>query len=84
MAHRVFAVRERDGEFVQTVAGRAPIIVVYVASITGGVLAVDEESLEARTFTPREIPWDELAFRSTYEALRDYVDGRWTRRVDGR
>jgi 8-oxo-dGTP diphosphatase len=54
-------------------AGRTPIIVVYAATCIGGVLAVDEEGLEARGFTPDAIPWDDLAFRSTREALRDYL-----------
>jgi len=58
-------------------SGRAPIIIVYAASMTSGVLTIDEESLEARTFARDEIPWDELAFRSTYEALRAYVEKHW-------
>src|SRR5688500_2158961 len=57
-------------------AGRAPVIVVYAATKISGVLEVDDESLEAREFTIDEIPWDDLAFRSTHEALRDYIDGR--------
>jgi len=39
------------------------------------VLAVDEESLEARLFARAEIPWNQLAFRSTREALEDYFKG---------
>ncbi len=53
--------------------GGAPIIVVYEASIVGGTLAWDDESLEGRFFHPHELPWDELAFRSTLEALREYL-----------
>jgi 8-oxo-dGTP diphosphatase len=53
--------------------GGAPIIVVYEASILGGELAWDDESLEGRFFHPHELPWDELAFRSTLEALREYL-----------
>jgi ADP-ribose pyrophosphatase YjhB (NUDIX family) len=53
--------------------GRTPIVVVYAASYAGGELAVDDEGLEARAFTPDEIPWTELAFRSTNDALRDYL-----------
>ena len=56
--------------------GRAPVIVVYAATRMAGELAVDDESLEAREFTIDEIPWDDLAFRSTHEALRDYIDGK--------
>lgn len=56
-------------------AGRAPIIIVYAASIVGGSLCHDEECLEARLFTPVDLPWNELAFRSTREGLRDYIAG---------
>ncbi len=54
-------------------AGRAPIVVVYAATCVGGELAVDDEGLEARAFEPSAIPWDDLAFRSTREALTDYL-----------
>ena len=53
--------------------GRAPVIIVYAASILGGCLACDDESLEGRFFTAAEIPWEDLAFRSTHEALREYL-----------
>lgn len=53
----------------------AVIIVVYAATVMGGQLCADEECSEVRLFTPDEVPWDELAFRSTREALRDYLDG---------
>jgi len=49
--------------------GRAPVIIVYTATLVGGCLACEDESLEARFFAPDAIPWDELAFRSTEEAL---------------
>jgi 8-oxo-dGTP diphosphatase len=53
-------------------AGRAPIIIVYAATWLSGALVVDDEGLEAGTFDASTIPWDELAFRSTHDALRDY------------
>jgi len=53
----------------------AVIIVVYAATATGGELCADEECLEARLFAADDLPWDQLAFRSTREALRDYLDG---------
>lgn len=56
-------------------AGRAPVIVVYAATALGGTLAVDEEGLETAEFAPDALPWDELAFRSTHEGLRDYLAG---------
>jgi 8-oxo-dGTP diphosphatase len=54
-------------------AGRAPIVIVYAATCVGGELAVDDEGLEAKAFEPSAIPWDDLAFRSTREALSDYL-----------
>jgi 8-oxo-dGTP diphosphatase len=57
-------------------AGRTPIVVVYAATCIGGELAVDDEGLEAKAFEPDAIPWEELAFRSTREALRDYLATR--------
>jgi ADP-ribose pyrophosphatase YjhB (NUDIX family) len=56
--------------------GKAPVIVVYAATWLSGELAVDDEGLEIREFDLDQIPWDDLAFRSTHEALRDYIDGR--------
>jgi 8-oxo-dGTP diphosphatase len=56
--------------------GRAPVIVVYTARMTGGALACDDEGLEAKFFDPAAIPWDELAFRSTREALGEFLGTR--------
>jgi 8-oxo-dGTP diphosphatase len=53
--------------------GRAPVIIVYAATIVGGCLVCDDESLEGKFFAPEEIPWDQLAFRSTHEALREFL-----------
>lgn len=53
--------------------GNAVIVIVYAGEVTGGALRIDEESLDARPFAPAEIPWDQLAFPSTAEALRDYL-----------
>ena len=57
---------------VYSYAGSAPIIIVYAGTAIGGELCTDEECLEAGLFREHEIPWDELAFQSTREALRDY------------
>ena len=56
-------------------AGRAPVIVVYAATAVGGELCSDEECLETVVFGTDAIPWGELAFRSTEEGLRDYLNG---------
>ena len=54
-------------------AGRVPVIVVYSATMMGGCLGCDDEGLEARFFQPETIPWEELAFRSTREALQEFL-----------
>ncbi len=58
---------------VYSYAGRLPVIIVFAATIVGGTLTIDDESSEAKEFEPEDIPWDELAFRSTHEALREYL-----------
>ena len=55
--------------------GRAPVIVVYAATAVGGTLCADDECLETAEFDSASIPWDQLAFRSTHEGLRDYLNG---------
>jgi ADP-ribose pyrophosphatase YjhB (NUDIX family) len=64
-------------------AGRAPVIIVYAARWVAGEVRIDEESLEARTFSRDQVPWNALAFRSTREALVDYYDGLLYAHVNG-
>ncbi len=53
---------------------RSPnVIVVYTAEVIGGDLRAGDETVDARTFAASQIPWDELAFPSTRDALKDYV-----------
>lgn len=53
---------------------RSPnVIVVYAAEVLGGELAAADESVEAGAFRPSQIPWDDLAFESTRDALNDYI-----------
>jgi ADP-ribose pyrophosphatase YjhB (NUDIX family) len=56
-------------------SGRAPVIVVYAATAVGGTLCADDECLETVEFDKICLPWDSLAFRSTRDALRDYLAG---------
>ena len=56
-------------------AGRAPVIVVYAATAVGGALCIDDECLETAEFDKMSLPWDNLAFRSTHEGLRDFLAG---------
>lgn len=53
---------------------RSPnVIVVYTAQVAGGKLEAGDESVEAGVFAPTEIPWGDLAFDSTKDALNDYI-----------
>ena len=49
------------------------IIVVYVGEPIGGHVSAGDETLEAETFRPQDIPWQHLAFPSTAQALRDFL-----------
>ncbi len=49
------------------------VVVTYAAHVLAGSPTVGDESLEVRTFLPHELPWDDLAFPSTQQALRDYL-----------
>lgn len=63
--------------------GYPVIVIVYAAEVIGGQLQAMDEALEVCTFSPAEIPWDELAFLSTRDALRDYVallESGWQKR----
>ena len=53
--------------------GVAVIIIAFAATAIGGCLACDDESLEAQAFAPEHIPWEELAFKSTREALQEFL-----------
>jgi len=53
---------------------RSPnVIIVYTAQVVAGELAAGDESVEANLFAPTNIPWNELAFDSTKDALSDYI-----------
>jgi ADP-ribose pyrophosphatase YjhB (NUDIX family) len=54
----------------------AIVVIAFEARIVGGAIARTPEALEVRPFLPEDIPWPELAFRTTEWALRD-----WVRRV---
>jgi ADP-ribose pyrophosphatase YjhB (NUDIX family) len=58
---------------VYSTPGDPVILIVYVGEVTGGTIQVDEEGLDARVFPPPEIPWDQLAFPSTSEVIRDFL-----------
>lgn len=66
---------------VYSYGGTSPIIVVYAATVLDGELCTDDECLEARWFRREDIPWTELAFRSTREGLEEYFGGHSEPRI---
>lgn len=62
---------------VYSYAGRTPVIIVFIARAVGGILQVaDDESLEVGAFSAETIPWAELAFESTRDAISEYFARR--------
>jgi 8-oxo-dGTP diphosphatase len=53
--------------------GKISVVVVYVAEPSGGELMVGDETADVRLYAPQSIPWDQLAFQSTTDALKDYL-----------
>jgi len=49
------------------------VVVVFLAEHIAGDLIAADESMDAKLFKPEEIPWDQLAFQSTKDALKDYL-----------
>ncbi|MCP4665996.1 MAG: NUDIX hydrolase [Deltaproteobacteria bacterium] len=52
--------------------GRLAVVVVYEGRYLSGEPIAGDESLEAMWFSHDRIPWDDLAFQSTKDALKDY------------
>ncbi len=48
-------------------------VVVYLAKPGIEEASVTDEATEVRYFAPSEIPWDEIAFPTTTDALRDWI-----------
>lgn len=49
--------------------GSPVVVAVFRARVTGGRLQLGPECLEAASYAPDRIPWDQLAFPSTRRAL---------------
>ncbi len=52
------------------------VVLSYITEYVSGELAAGDEELEVRVFPPAEIPWEEIAFASTRDALRQYLEQR--------
>jgi ADP-ribose pyrophosphatase YjhB (NUDIX family) len=62
-----------------TYEGQIPAIAVFAARVTGGEPTPLDETLEVKGFAPDGLPWGELAFQSTEQALKDYLRERGQR-----
>ncbi len=51
----------------------AVVVIAFEAQVLGGEFRPNPEALEIRAFPPDEIPWDGIAFRTTYWAIRDWL-----------
>ena len=54
--------------------GHKEVLIFYVAEYISGELTAGDESEDSRLFSRNEIPWDDLAFQSTRDALKDYYE----------
>lgn len=53
--------------------GQANVVLVFAASPIDGDFYAGDETSEVCWFSREEIPWDNLAFQSTTDALRDFL-----------
>jgi ADP-ribose pyrophosphatase YjhB (NUDIX family) len=56
-----------------TYEDQIPAIAVFSARITGGEPAPLDETLDVQGFPRGALPWSEMAFPSTEQALKDYL-----------
>ncbi len=49
------------------------VVLSYVTEYVSGELAAGDEEMEAQVFSPHEIPWDDIAFSSTRDAVKEYL-----------
>ena len=56
-----------------SVDGERVVLVVFTGHVTGGTLQGNFESQAVETFAPDALPWDELAFVTTTNALKTYL-----------
>jgi ADP-ribose pyrophosphatase YjhB (NUDIX family) len=54
----------------------AVVVLVYEARIVDGEMRTSPEALEVRPFAPEAIPWQEIAFKTTWWALVDWLGSR--------
>jgi ADP-ribose pyrophosphatase YjhB (NUDIX family) len=55
--------------------GQIPAIASFAANVVGGELAPLDETMDVKVFPKDELPWSDIAFPSTVDALKDYLGG---------
>jgi len=56
-----------------TYEGEVPAIAVFAARVTGGEPTPLDETMDVKGFPRDGLPWSEMAFPSTEQALKDYM-----------
>ena len=51
----------------------AVVVLAFEARVIGGSPRLNPEALEIRRFAPDAIPWPEIAFKTSYWAIRDWL-----------
>jgi ADP-ribose pyrophosphatase YjhB (NUDIX family) len=54
----------------------AVVVLAFEAQIVGGSFRTSPEALEIQAFAPDAIPWEGIAFNTTFWALRDWIQLR--------
>ena len=54
----------------------AVVVLAYEARIVSGEMRTSPEALEVAAFSPESIPWSEIAFKTTWWALVDWLGKR--------
>ena len=49
------------------------VVVAFEADVAGGTMRTTPEALEVRPFAPADIPWTDIAFKTSFHAIRDWV-----------
>jgi len=71
-------IRARDIIGLYSYEGQIPVIAVFRADVLGGEPTPLDETMDVRTFPRDGLPWSEMAFPSTEQALKDFLRDRTT------
>lgn len=62
--------------YAKSLHGGSIVIVAYRSRVVGGEPKANDDAVDIRLVRPEEIPWGELAFQSSHEALSDWMKNR--------